>query len=339
MFDPLADDDELASELVARAIAGRDRQAAELIAAQALRLRNDVEATRAAEAELVAASEHHKPWYRPQFYLGALFWENVTVLRGGRRDHVWVYDDDIVTLTDCGPELTPHERTELNRDPWRGNDRAAVALARLLKGGEARRIGSLRLLLFEGTRRLAPALADLGAAHLVSHLVLWTQREGPESPVAASFPKLRGLAATPEQLPELLRGGAPELRSLVVYGRARLAQTLELAAQLPALRHLGIWNDVLTAGELERVAASPAMDSLLSLELFTVHGATEFPFDAALALEPFQYLRHLGLPGHLVGPEVRSRFAGRPEVTFVSHDRRERIAFDFETIGWAENTR
>lgn len=49
--------------------------------------------------------------------------------------------------------------------------------------------------------------------------------------------------------------------------------------------------------------------------------------------------RHLGLPGHLVGAEVRARFAERPEVTFVGHDRRERIAFDFETLGWAESCR
>jgi hypothetical protein len=43
----------------------------------------------------------------------------------------------------------------------------------------------------------------------------------------------------------------------------------------------------------------------------------------------------VGLPNHLVAGETRARFADWPEVTFTGFDRREALALDIETIGWA----
>lgn len=69
--------------------------------------------------------------------------------------------------------------------------------------------------------------------------------------------------------------------------------------------------------------------------------AREFPFEALLEhREVFGTLSRLGLPGHVVGTEMRARVrAAIPGADFVSFDRREMIAIDFATTGFAAGAR
>ncbi len=333
------DELELAAEVVGRALAHTDPAAAALIAAEAVRLREDDDAARAAEAALLAAMAPRQPGYRGQISLYDLFDAQVTLLHGGPRDHVWAYDEDIVGLVDgIGPNLPPDERAALHRDPWAWNTAAADELGRLLRGSEARRLGSIRLKAFEGVERFAAVVAEHDAAHLVSHLVLELDRRGDDRSVAA-FPRLRGLAVDEDTLASALRDGAPSLRSLVVRGTTDVAHTLELAARLPSLRHLGLWYGALTPDDLGRIASSAVIARLTSLELFTIDEAPQFPFEVAASLEPFRRLLRFGLPGHLVLDDALAHVAGRREVDIVGYSRRERLAFDIETIGWAEHMR
>ncbi len=333
------DELELAAEVVGRALANSDPVAAELIAAEAVRLRTDDDAARAAEAALLAHMAPHQPGYRAQISLYDLFDEQVTVLHGGPRDHLWAYDEDIVGLVDgIGAQLPAAERAEFRRDPWAWNTAAADELGRVLRGSEARRLGSIRLMAFEGAARFAAVVAEHDAAHLVSHLVLRSDRQGDDRPVTV-FPRLRGLAVDEDALALAVRDGAPELRSLVVQGTTDVRGTLAIAARLPSLRHLGLWYGAFTPDDLGHLASSALMGRLTSLELFTVNEAMQFPFEVVASLEPFRGLRRLGLPGHLVPDEARAHVAGLRSVDIVSHARRERLAFDIETIGWAENMR
>lgn len=340
----IADDVELAAEVVGRHLAHTDPPAAALIAAEASRLRVDDETTRVPEAQLLAAMGPRQPGYRGQISLYDLFADQVTLLRGGPCDHLWAYDEDLVGLVDgAGPNLPAAERAALHRDPWAWNTAAAEALALVLRSGEIRRLGSIRLMAFEGVARFAAVVAEHDAAHLVSHLVLQSERrfdpDDPDRSIVAAFPRLRGLSVDEPALASALRDGAPDLRALVVRGTTDIHASLSVAAAVPSLRHLGLWYGALTTDDLDRIASSAVIERLASLELFTVNESTRFPFDAARRLEPFASLQRLGLPGHVVPEEVRQRFADRPGVDFVSHDRRERIAFDIETIGWAENMR
>lgn len=328
---------ELVSEALARTVARKDPQAADVIAAQANRWRGDTVDTRAVEADLLLRSGPHQPDNRTHFSFQDLFEENLTVLHGGLGDHLFVYDHDLTTLYDGRPAGTP---APVNREAaWDGNESVAAALGRLLAGSERRRLRSIRLHLFEGTRRVAPVIAAHDAAALVSHLMLWTERDGPQTPVARLFPRLIGLSADPAWLPELLADGAPFLRSLVVYGRQWWARTLDLAAGLPHLVHLGLWAEDTEAEDVLRMARSPLLLRLRSLEFFGSNYTDRFPFGTVLAQDAFRSLSRLGLPGHLVGGDVRARFEDWPEVDFVGYDRRSRIAFDLETTGWAEYTR
>ena len=331
---------ELAAEVVGRALARSDPQAAALIMAGAARLRGNGDAAREAESALLSAMAARQPGYRAQISLYDLFDEQVTLLHGGPCDHVWAYDEDIVGLVDgIGADLPPAQRAALLRDPWAWNTVAAAQLGRLLDGSAARRIGSVRLMSFEGVRRFGAVVGDRDAARLVTHLALQEDHRADDRSVGAAFPNLRGLAVDEGSLASVLRDGAPELRSLVVRGTSDIAATLDAAAGLPSLRHLGLWYGALGPAEVERVAASEVMARLVSLELFTIDDAVRFPFDLVVAIEPFRRLQRIGLPGHLVGDEVRSLLVDRPEIDLVSHDRRERIAFDIETIGWAEHMR
>jgi hypothetical protein len=45
------------------------------------------------------------------------------------------------------------------------------------------------------------------------------------------------------------------------------------------------------------------------------------------------------LGGHLVPENIKSRFSEWPAVKFVSHDRRDAIALDIATFGWARAER
>jgi hypothetical protein len=198
-------------------------------------------------------------------------------------------------------------------------------------------VHSLRLLLFEGVERTAEALTRLQGTHVVTHLALRLQQQNRQPQIDRPFPKLLGLSCSDAEVHELLVEGASELRSLVVRGSAPLAPLLTRATGLSRLRHFGLWQRSFTPEEVQSIACCPVMDHLTSLELFDVNASHVFPFESILERrEAFAYLSHFGLPGHCVAPETIAAFSDWSDVTFVSHDRRERFAFDLWTTGWSE---
>ncbi|MBK7396207.1 MAG: hypothetical protein IPJ34_07890 [Myxococcales bacterium] len=224
----------------------------------------------------------------------------------------------------------------------------AAARDRLLasfRDERTQRVRSIRLCLFSGTTRMAETLATLGAAERVTHVELRTNDPDAEhAPIAGSFPGLRGLTCAEGELAPLLAAGAPRLRSLVVthpWDRP----PVEIAARLPAvalpdLRHFGLFHGPCSAEDLVGIAEHPMVRALTSLEFFSLDHATRFPFEALLARrEAWAHLRRVLVTGHLVPDEVKQRFASWPAVEFVGYDRREVIAFDFETRGWAAGAR
>lgn len=311
----------------------QDPQLAALLTVETARWLADTPETRIAEAELLTRFGPHQPEHRSQFSFYDMFKENITVLHGGPGDHLFLYDHDLITLYDGRDPAAPQFP---NRDAaWATNDEVVAGLNKVLVGQEKHRIRSIRLHLFEGTRRIAPAISANDAAHLVSHLSLWNEHKEPETSLATLFPQLLGLSAEPSQLPHALSDGAPNLRSLVVHGKQHWTRTLRLAAKLPRLEHLSLWAEDVETEDIIQLAHNPLIQRLRSLEFFGNNYTNKFPFDTVLAEQAFHSLQRLGLPGHLVGQEVRSRFAHRPEVEFISHDRRSRIVFDLETTGWA----
>jgi hypothetical protein len=327
-------DKDRAPEAVARQILAEDPQLAELLAAQCRRLRDDSAEHRARERELVALSGPHQPRYRSQFWLpsAGVFRDRLTRVDDDDRSYVWLHDDDIVSLTDAHP---------YGNDPWAHNTDAARCLVELWATWHAQLVSSIRMCLFGGTEAIAATVRELDAADRVTHLELRTQdEEARHAAVGAAFPALRGLACGADEAATLLAEGAAELRALVVKGPRVAPSVLDLAARAPKLRHLGLFHAPTTEPELEALARHAVLDRLTSIELFSLNDATRFPFDALLARRgAFEHLRRVHVTGHLVPLDVKRRFEDWPEVEFISHDRRETIAFDFESLGGAAGVR
>jgi hypothetical protein len=323
--------EERISEAVAAALASSDPHMSELISAEIARLREDSAENRARESALLHASAPHQTRYRAQFAETKVFAQNLTTIVDQEMIAASLYDDDLVSLVDG---------TGNKRDPWSQNTDATAALKKLLSGADRPRVRSIRLLLFEGTERVGQMLQQVHASELVTHLDLRRMREGDDLPVAGRFPNLRGLACHSKNVDVLLRDGAPELRSLVVRSCSDLPHLLELGGRLPKLRHLGIWNAPTQFDDVSRLVAHPLMNQLTSVEFHAINHTKEFPFKALLAQkEQLQYLDRLAVASHIVPPNVVERFADWSNLVWVSWDRREQMAFDFETIGWGANAR
>ncbi|MBS2027496.1 MAG: hypothetical protein JST54_06270 [Deltaproteobacteria bacterium] len=313
---------------IARAVAPKDPQLAEVLEAECARLQNPGAGTRARERALLEAAHS-----RSQFSLipSGLFDQNVTTFADAEGAlQVWAYDDDIVTLDDHEP------------NPWTDSVDMEKQLTALLASPQRHRVGAIRLPLFEGSARAAAFLAGHRAASLVSHLDVRNQSKTVLVPVASAFPKLRGLSCGKNEVATLLAEGAPELESLVVRSmRGLSAEVLDAAACLPKLRHLGLRSPLPRGEELAVLSAHPVMNQLTSLKLFDVNGADRFPFGALVERhEAFAYLTRLDLPGHLVPEDVRARVRKvLPEAGFVTWARRETMALDFETTGWGAAAR
>jgi hypothetical protein len=306
-LDILDGDDPCASQAIADALRATSSRSAEILDAQIAYLRS---------GDIV-------PHEQGPVGLGDVWMENLTVLSRDGRSWAWVRDDDLVTLTDGGL-FNPKK----HRDPWEANVAAEAALRRLPPC-------AIRLCLFEGVSRVAKAAAEIGIADSLTHLDLQLQREGQrQPPVAESFPLLRGLRSVPSACADLLAEGAPFLRSLVVNGKASVAEVLALTEGLPTLRHLGLWRSIATENELDVLLGHPTLARLTSLDLWDVNDAARFPFAALLARrDRIEHLRSLVLPAHTVPEATKQRFRDWRAVTFVSFDRREVRALDLETIG------
>jgi hypothetical protein len=324
------DDGDRAPEAIARLL--RDVEFAALLEAQCRRLREDSPDARARERALLEASEWRDGKGRAQFTLinAGIFEDYVIRVDDDDRSYLWVYEEDGTDAPEPGEEPYTAARDRLIA-AWRDE--------------RTQRVRSIRLCLFSGTKRMAETLADLGAAARVTHVELRTNEPCAEhAPVARSFPALRGLTCADHELAPLLAEGAPRLRSLVVthpWDRPEVAIEARLPrVALPALRHFGLFHGPCSAEDLAVLAAHPMVGSLASLELFSLNDATRFPFDALLERrDAWAHLRRVHITGHLVPEEIKRRFAPWPEVEFVGYDRREVIAFDFETRGWAAGAR
>ena len=322
-FDPDAD---RAPEAAARAVAETAPDLSAVLLAECARLRHDNEDTRARERDALQRARGS-----PQltFIQKRVFVDNLTILHDDDRAYVWLYEDDIVSLADDPAH---------HADPWAHNVEAENQLRRLWRGPDAGLVGSIRVCLFEGTDRMARVTRDLGAAELVTHLDLRVQKDGAViEPVASSFPELRGLSCRAANVAALLAEGAPELRSLVVY-LDHSPDVLDLALRAPKLRHLGLLHAAWSAADVAHLASHAIMNRVTSLDLFDVNHARTFPFAEVRARHEFAYLTRLYLPSHLVRPEVKATLDA-PSVTFVTWDRRETIALDFEATGWGADAR
>jgi hypothetical protein len=325
-----SDDGDRAPEAIARLL--RDGEFAALLEAQCLRLREDSAETRARETALLQASEWRDGKGRAQFSLigAGLFEDYVIRVDDGDRCYLWVYEEDGTDAPEPGEEPYTAARDRLIA-AWRDE--------------RTQRARSIRLCLFSGTKRMAETLATLGAAARVTHVELRTNEPDAEhAPIARSFPALRGLTCAEGELAPLLAEGAPRLRSLVVthpWNQPHVAIEARLPhVVLPDLRHFGLFHGPFSAGDLAVIAEHPMFGSLASLELFSLNHATRFPFDALLERrDAWAHLRRVHITGHLVPDDLKRRFAAWPEIEFVGYDRREVIAFDFETRGWAAGAR
>jgi hypothetical protein len=326
----VSSDGDRAPEAIARML--RDVELAELLRAQCRRLREDSAEARAAERALVQASVWRDGKGRAQFtFLGTGIFEDYVIrIDDGDRSYLWVYEEDGTDAPEPGEEPYTAARDRLLAS-WRDE--------------RTQQVRSIRLCLFSGTTRMAETLAKLGAAARVTHLELRTNELHAEhAPLARSFPALRGLTCADHELAPLLAEGAPRLRSLVVthpwdQPHAAIEARLPNVA-LPDLRHFGLFHGPCSAEDLAVIAAHPMLGSLASLEIFSLNDATRFAFDALLERrDAWAHLRRVLVTGHLVPDDIKRRFATWPEVEFVGYDRREVIAFDFETRGWAAGAR
>jgi hypothetical protein len=328
--DASGDDGDRAPEAVARLL--RDVDFAALLRAQCRRLREDSAEARAEERALLQASEWRDGKGRAQFsFVGAGIFEDYVIrIDDGDRSYLWVYEEDGTDPPEPGEEPYTAARDRL-LTAWQDE--------------RTQRVHSIRLCLFSGTSRMAEALAQLGAAARVTHVELRTNEPGTEhAPIARSFPAVRGLTCADRELAPLLAEGAPRLRSLVVthpWDQPHVAIEARLPdVALPDLRHFGLFHGPCSAEDLAVLAAHPMLRSLASLEIFSLNHATRFPFDALLdRRDAWAHLRRVLVTGHLVPDDIKRRFAAWPEVELVGYDRREVIAFDFETRGWAAGAR
>lgn len=327
---PRFPDDVRAAVAVARAAMAVDPQLAELLAAQCTRLREDTAENRERVRALLEQAAPGGLRSRGQFTLigSALFERNVTVLEGAEGDaHAWVYEDDIVSL-----DAQPGEA-----NAWVRNTAAYEDLARALDP----RVVSLRLCLFEGTSRMAEALARRGAETRVTHLDVRTQTANRSDAVAKVFPRLRGLSCPYWELDALLEEPAPSLLSLDVYFDGWQPQVLDRALAAPNLRHLRLLQGGPSADELQSLAEHPCLHALSGLDLSGVHHGDPFPFERLLQLrDSFAHLEHLGLPWQVLPEATAAHLAeALPQAVLVSYDRRETMALDFEGSGWAAGAR
>jgi hypothetical protein len=322
-----------APQAVARALAAHDPVLAELLLAQHQRLLEDTPENRARVRQLLLSARPGGPRSRPQFSIVSehLFGQNLTLLEDEDGAYAWLYDDDLVGLADGEPQ----------GDPWAHNAAAAKRIRELFGSWRASLVRSLRLCLFGGTQGMAQVLREVGAAPLVSHLELRTQKtDETPVPIGAAFPSLRGLSCRADEVARLLSRGAPELRALIVRGGVWEPHVVDLAARLPKLGHLGLFHATTKEANLARLASHPVMDRITSLEIFSTNHASQFPFDALLERrDAFAYLQHIYLAAHLVPEDVRRRFEDWPEVELVTWDRRETMALDFQTTGWGAAAR
>src|SRR5947209_15060561 len=118
-------------------------QGSKLLEVQVDRLIDDTPESRAAEAALLAETGPGAPRYRSQFSFYGFFEECLTVVHDGPRDHVFVYDDDIVSLDDS---LAPADRRR-NADPWDANVAARDQLVAYLLSRQHERPTTLRVAL------------------------------------------------------------------------------------------------------------------------------------------------------------------------------------------------
>lgn len=307
----------------------RDPRTAELLQAELARFRDPTPENRARETSLLQLAEPHAPGYRAQIGVGSLFEANVTILHDDEhRGYAWVYDDDLASIDVRG-----------KGDIWQYNVDAYEQLPRAV----TRDVTSIRLCLFEGTSRMFEALAEHDALDRVTHLDLRTQSGRLPDPVGRFVPGLGGLTCMHDELAALLDAGATELEGLAVWLNGWKPEVLDRAMALPKLRHLALWSGPPTGDDLTGLATHPILDRLMSLDLAgSSNDAAHFPFTALVEnAAAFGYLNRLALPGHLVPLEVRGRVArALPDVpTFVSHDRREMMAVDFEMLGWGGGAR
>jgi hypothetical protein len=309
----------------ARAFAERvrtfDPVVADLLAAQADRLARDDAETRAREAALLAAVE------RRQIGLGSRVLDgNLLVLSDGPARHVWVFDED---LSDREEEDDAGLLAL-----WDGSSAFDRVRERLAAAIESHAIASLSGLVFGTFRPLARLLDTVSLRDRITSLSLRSPDFAPVPRVARELPTLRTLSVAIDRMAAALGAGHPALRHLIL-GSSSAKHALDWLkhAALPRLEHLALRHARLDEVGLAALADLALVPQLHSLELFSSHHA--FPFDALLALRPrFNHLERILLGGHIVPTEILQRFDDWPQVRFVSHDRRELLAFDLETTGW-----
>jgi hypothetical protein len=310
-----------------------------LIAFQVEQLRHDGDDARALVHELLDSTKEMTFGPIPEFG------EPCACIDDGQGGLLgWVHDEDAATLDEeLRPELGLIGRDALGFSPDAPDVSLGVVglhrLRRLLASPAGRSLRSLRLMTFGALGPFLDLLNAHGRASLVASLV--ARGSGPA--IGAALPGLLGLGAPERTLATLLSQPAPTLRYLTVFrgdDDVRGALAPLGPGKLPALQHLGLWYRPTRPEGLRVLAAHPLVQRLQSLEIWSTDDARKLPFEELLALRPaLSHLARLLLGGHLIPSQIRERFASWPAVEFVSHDRREVIALDIATLGWARALR
>ena len=328
-----------AAHLVGAQLERRGDPTGTLIAFQLERLSHDGEDARALERELLDATKEMT--FGPIPDIGEPF---ACIDNGRDALFGWVYDDDAATIDEeLRPELERIGRDALGFSPDDPGISLGVVglhrLRRLLASPAGRSLGSLRLMTFGALDPFLDLLDAHGCASVVASLVA----RGSSPAIGAALPDLRGLGAPEWALGALLAQPAPALRYVTVFrgdDDVRGALAPLGPERLPALEHLALWYRPTRPEGLRALAAHPLIRRLQSLEIWSTDDARRFPFEDLLTLRPsLSHLARLLLGGHLVPSQVRERFADWPAVEFVSHDRREVIALDIASLGWARALR
>ncbi|MFI9825883.1 hypothetical protein ACIHFC_36795 [Streptomyces sp. NPDC052013] len=265
----------------------------------------------------------------------SLLKDNLLLIPDGSAWHAYVDGHDWVTLVD-GLGTSPGMSQKLlgfepMADPWRIDVLARHRLRGILADEPLmRKLASLRVRTWAGTQGLDAVLHEFEAAHRLTHLCLWTERNDiVEAPVRERYPGLRSLECGADEVRRLLADGAPQLHSLTVRGYAdQRGPVLPLLAgvHLPALRHLFLWD---TADEFLSIEHSPLINQLTTLDL------SRSNTDLHMLLYYRSALTHLEkiVVSDSGSASVLSLFQDWPEVTFTQHDRREILALDLNTRG------
>ncbi|WP_437593190.1 hypothetical protein [Sorangium sp. So ce1000] len=328
-----------AAHLIGTQLERRGDPTGTLIAFQLERLRHDGDDARALARELLDAMKEMTFGPIPDFG------EPFACVDNGRDGLLgWVYDDDAATIDEVlRPELELVGPDALGFSPdGPGISLGVVGLHRLRRVLASRAACSLRSLHLMTFGALGPFL-DLLNAHGCASVVASLVARGSSPAIGATLPNLRGLGAPERALGALLAQPAPALRYLTVFrgdDDVRGALAPLGPEKLPALEHLGLWYRPTRPEGLRVLAAHPLVQRLQSLEIWSTDDARRFPFEDLLALRPsLSHLARILLGGHLVPSQVRERFANWPAVEFASHDRRECIALDIASLGWARALR